>query len=258
MKVITLSHENIITVGEVGYPRSVPNAILAAVKNINLIGSFVGHTHEPKIELYKGIPQIITKALIGDHSGDATGIIRIVRMHEVKIGEVNQIPSDEFPREPLDANINPYFTFGLKSIDNRFDLHGCAKAIGVGTPACRCDNEESKNYDYLWDFGDGTTGSGKDIEHVFSCSGEWCTYNITLTVTNKLNPSLSAKVWQRVKVFSPSAYNEITYALSTDPVVIQHFSLLDPARQIVGIVVHEGKLVFDEILKKGKELRKTL
>ncbi len=36
--------------------------------------------------------------------------------------------------------------------------------------------------EYLWDFGDGTTGTGKISEHAYSTAG---TYNVTLTVTDE-------------------------------------------------------------------------
>ena len=35
---------------------------------------------------------------------------------------------------------------------------------------------------YHWDFGDGTTGTGKNIEHTYSSAG---TYNVTLTITDE-------------------------------------------------------------------------
>ncbi|MFC2176295.1 PKD domain-containing protein, partial [Bacteroidota bacterium] len=36
--------------------------------------------------------------------------------------------------------------------------------------------------DFQWDFGDGTTGSGKQVSHVYSTSGS---YNVTLTITSE-------------------------------------------------------------------------
>jgi len=66
-------------------------------------------------------------------------------------------------------------------------LQGTVDEQLVFDGSCSFDSED-ENLDYFWDFGDGTTGEGASLSHVFSESG---TYNIILTVTDDQNNTSS-------------------------------------------------------------------
>ncbi|WP_455352107.1 PKD domain-containing protein [Streptomyces sp. SYSU K217416] len=56
----------------------------------------------------------------------------------------------------------------------------------VGTRFCKFDGADSSDADgsissYAWDFGDGSTGSGAQADHIYGAAG---TYSVTLTVTD--------------------------------------------------------------------------
>lgn len=75
------------------------------------------------------------------------------------------------------CNLKPVFDYSLEDDENciyRFEGNS-------GDPDC------SENVEYLWDFGDGTAGSGQSPQHVFASTG---TFNVCLTVIVRNNKGL--------------------------------------------------------------------
>lgn len=65
--------------------------------------------------------------------------------------------------------------------------------ITVGSPITFTDTSTNldSNPIYYWDFGDGTTGTGKIVQHTFNIVGN---YDVFHTVTNGCGTS-SSTVW---------------------------------------------------------------
>jgi|GEM_PF-1277431 len=55
-----------------------------------------------------------------------------------------------------------------------------------------------EGHTYLWDFGDGSPGSGINVFHTYTAPG---TYLVTLTLTSELSPTLV--LTQTINVFTP-------------------------------------------------------
>jgi len=66
-------------------------------------------------------------------------------------------------------------------------------------------------YSFSWDFGDGTTGFGSSVTHIYTASGK---YAVTLTVTDSASPSNSLSVTGYQTVSAPPPPSTGTYILS--------------------------------------------
>jgi PKD repeat protein len=94
---------------------------------------------------------------------------------------------------------------------------------------------------YFWDFGDGSTSSGRAVSHAFSGVG---TFSVTLTVTN--DRGVAASTTQAVTV-SASAAPTATFVFSPDNPVVRQFvqfnasgSTAEPGRTITQYVWNWG------------------
>ena len=65
-------------------------------------------------------------------------------------------------------------------------------------------------YEYEWDFGDGTTGSGSTASHIYYSAGN---YIVTLTVSSK-NEKKSDVTTDGITVYKP--YGDVVFWLSTN------------------------------------------
>ena len=92
-------------------------------------------------------------------------------------------------------------------------------------------NGASSIANYAWDFGDGTSGSGKTVTHSFTGSG--ASFNVTLTVTN--DRSLSASTSQIVSVTaSPAPSGDWVFSPATPNVGDTVFFNADAVKPAVG------------------------
>jgi PKD repeat protein len=94
---------------------------------------------------------------------------------------------------------------------------------------------------YTWDFGDGTTGSGKVVSHVYNKVGY---YKITLTVTVKNGLLATYEDWVEIELrtdieefYSKSSFSDFDITLNPEtydmpPIIIGHHS--DEANKIFG------------------------
>ena len=84
---------------------------------------------------------------------------------------------------------------------------------------------------YAWNFGDGSTGEGKHVSHVYDRPG---TYTIVLTVTD--NDGMTASTTQRVEVISPSPIAYFTFSPAA-PSVFEEVQFRDTSTDADGEVV---------------------
>jgi hypothetical protein len=96
---------------------------------------------------------------------------------------------------------------------------------------------EDENLDYFWDFGDGTTGEGASLTHVFTESG---TYNIMLTVIDDHNntscDSTIACIDEEFLVFDFSGGYGLTIEIENH----LDFNILDKMLSIEVIGTHQN------------------
>ncbi|MBP6459714.1 MAG: T9SS type A sorting domain-containing protein [Crocinitomicaceae bacterium] len=83
-----------------------------------------------------------------------------------------------------------YFITGLEEGQNPTYLYVC-KGQTINFTNLSSANNGSEIYSYHWDFGDGTTSSAQNPQHVFTEETE---YNIILTATNACNCSNTYKI----------------------------------------------------------------
>ncbi len=85
---------------------------------------------------------------------------------------------------------------------------------------------------YSWDFGDGTTGSGKVIDHTFTTKG---IYKVTLTVTD--SDGKKGTIYHNVQALSLPPHALFTYypymTPTGDPVTFDASDSYDPDGEIV-------------------------
>lgn len=86
------------------------------------------------------------------------------------------------------ANAAPHASFSATTSSLRVDLDGSASSDPDGAVAS-----------YAWDFGDGTTGTGRTASHTYSAAG---TYPVKLVVTDDRG-ALSSAVTEQVTVTEP-------------------------------------------------------
>ncbi|UVE49661.1 PKD domain-containing protein [Haloferax larsenii] len=81
-------------------------------------------------------------------------------------------------------SVNAYaYTNGLPTADAGSDLTGAeAGHTTVVLNASGSSDPDGDNLTYEWDFGDGNTASGLEVNHIYDTEG---TYNVTLTVTDE-------------------------------------------------------------------------
>jgi PKD repeat protein len=84
---------------------------------------------------------------------------------------------------PADG-LSPYFTVTPSSPTD----HQVALFEACNDPARACSPASNPIVSYSWNFGDGTTGNGRQTTHSFNTPG---TYAVTLTVTDQYNRSAS-------------------------------------------------------------------
>lgn len=110
---------------------------------------------------------------------------------------------------------------------------------------------------YHWDFGDGTTGDGAKVEHIFAEPG---TYNVTLTVTDDAGSTCSAST-DGLEVFvnappvpDPGPDREIWIGGANDAVLLDGTASSDPDGQALSHVwqIGNGGSAF------GERVRHTL
>lgn len=131
--------------------------------------------------------------------------------------------------------------------------------------------QDTVSFSYLWDFGDGTTGSGPNVEHSYSKQGE---YMISLTVTNgnmietKSREIKVQALFDIPNVFTPNndGYNDL-FVVDTDGLTKYTLTIYSRSGTIVhrttsatpvwdgktpsGEYVHPG--VYYYIIKAGSE-----
>lgn len=93
---------------------------------------------------------------------------------------------EEPPAEPV--NVNPTAAFSFTTADLSASFDASAASDSDGTIA-----------GYAWEFGDGTTGTGKTIDHDYAAAG---TYEVRLTVTD--NKGGTGTTVQEVTVSAPN------------------------------------------------------
>jgi PKD repeat protein len=105
--------------------------------------------------------------------------------------QVQRIPYGATPPPPPPpaANVAPTATFSSSAADRTASFDASASQDSDGTIAS-----------YSWDFGDGTTGSGKNTSHPYAAAG---TYSVTLTVTD--DDGAAGTVAQAVTVTNPQS-----------------------------------------------------
>jgi PKD repeat protein len=118
-----------------------------------------------------------------------------------------QTPTPVFTETPTPVNFNIAVTFDAST--------SCGGRISFGV----CSNSTAITK-YEWDFGDGSTGTGKTTTHVFKSSTQpSTTFNVTLTVTN--DQSVSASVTRALVVGASPAPSASFVISPTAPVVSQ-------------------------------------
>src|SRR5260221_2471162 len=118
-----------------------------------------------------------------------------------------QTPTPVFTETPTPVNFNIPVTFDAST--------SCGGRISFGL----CSNSTAITK-YAWDFGDGSTGTGKTTTHTFKSSTQpSTTFNVILTVTN--DQSISASVTQTLVVGASPAPSASFVASPTAPVVGQ-------------------------------------
>src|SRR5262249_46821392 len=112
----------------------------------------------------------------------------------------------------------PEFTFSAPTTAGlaiTFDASAsCAGALTSGT--CLSSSSIST---YVWNFGDGSTGSGRVANHTYSIAG---TYSVTLTITN--DRTLAASVTHAVSVAAAPAASGDWVSSPASPAVNQQIN----------------------------------
>ncbi|MFA5101965.1 MAG: PKD domain-containing protein [Candidatus Thermoplasmatota archaeon] len=148
---------------------------------------------------------------------------------------ISQITSEGFP---------PIVTFPmpLEPTTNRsvvFDASGCYDPDGTITS-------------YLWDFGDGTTGTGAVLAHTYTAPGE---YTVTLTVTD--NAGLTQNYTQLVRIQdSAEASTDGVGVLFSNEIIIVLLALV--ATGIVLFLIYRYRTSETILLKQIESSKRRL
>ena len=98
-----------------------------------------------------------------------------------RITVINSLPVSTFTSSPVTVNTNEFFSF---------DASGSYDSDGTIVS-------------YLWDFGDGTTGTGISTQHAYSQDG---TFVVILTVTDNFGATDTTSVTKTVRNLEPVAF----------------------------------------------------
>lgn len=85
-----------------------------------------------------------------------------------------------------------------------------ANGLSVSFDASASSDSDGLIADYAWNFGDGSTGSGRTVSHSYASAGS---YNVTLTVTDDKGATASTSQSITVSPLTPSQTASITQVL---------------------------------------------
>lgn len=118
--------------------------------------------------------------------------IATTRANELSYTDSGLYPLKEYAYSVVAHDENMYTaksnTTNIKSGNDTIApiAHAGNSSVTIAEQTIKFDGSRSSDNfgikEYLWDFGDGTTGTGKISEHAYSAAG---TYNVTLTVTDE-------------------------------------------------------------------------
>jgi len=131
-----------------------------------------------------------------------------IKLWKLQVHE-NQAPQANFTFSPMEPSV---------SLDATFDASSSSDLDGSITS-------------YEWDFGDGTTGSGKLVAHAYDRKG---TVTITLTVTD--DDGASASTSQSIEVVNRSPQADFSFTPS-DPCILDEVHFTDRSTDPDGDIV---------------------